>query len=590
MRWYSWVLVPLLTAFFSLFAAGFLAAMLVDWYQISSFEGGSGFFVVGIALLGFIAGLVIGVIAAVVVARRPQPGFLQAVGYGWGAALAIVLVIGGGARFLADIPPELRGEALFLQVELRWPAGRPRPVSGDGAYTRLSSATASMVRTHEDGPLWLEDAREEDGRWIVPGAVPVFTQRGRRLLDVRIRDEQLAGFVVPLPGHPRADHESWSEWLPKYQPGAEPENGGFTYRFRVTRVSEPIRIVHAGPFEIGVIASRFYRLSDTEGMAASSVFRVAHQGQPVPDLQQADYVGVVGAAAPTLLVRATQNDGASVCRFLVSDGKTVQSSDLGSCVQLQDIAPLTSDPGRFALARDRKALPGWPDRQTLKIPGLYDVGEMVVDTRNLAARRFTPPPQPYVVSGVPPLALSPDERSLVRVATDAEERPVLLVVDTVNDQSYTLPVDRARMRFSSTSRLDPAWVTHHFEWTPGPDGHDTLRERPQFEVLPFAGEFEEDPRTPSYSIGPGLNPLRDAVVTILTSELRAEALPDGDYGFEKKVRLDGKVITVTTIESGPYVYVAFAESDGDPAFMRSIAARLDAAFATRRWDSAFAEK
>ena len=590
MRWYSWVLVPILTAFFGLFAAGCLAALLVDWYRISSFEGGSGFFVVGIALLGFIAGLVIGVIAAVVAARRPQPGFLKAVGYGWGTALVIVLVAGGAARFLADIPPEIRGEQLFLQVELRWPPGRPRPAHVDGAFLRLSSATMSTVRKHEDGPFWLEDAREEDGRWVVTGAVPVFTQRGRRLLDVRIRDEQLAGFIVPLPRHPRTEHESWSEWLPKYQPGTEPEGGGFTYRFRVTRVSEPIRVVHAGPFEIGVIASRFSRVSETEGMAAYSTFHVAHQGQPVPDLQQADYVGVVGAAAPTLFVRATRDDGASVCRFLVSDGKEVRASDLGPCVQVEDVAPLTSDPGRFVLARDRKALPGWPDRQTFKVPGLYDVGEMVVDTRSLAVRQFTRPPQPYIVSGVPPLALSPDERSLVRFATDAEERPVLLVVDTVADQAYTLPIDRARMRFSSTSRLDPAWVNHHFEWTPGPDRHDTLRERPQFEVLPFAGEFEDDPRTPSYSIGPGLNPLRDAVVTILTTELRAEPLPDGDYGFEKKVRLDGKIITVTTIESGPYVYVAFADGDGDPAFMRSIAARLDAAFATRRWDSAFAGK
>ena len=114
MRWYTWVLAPLLTAFFGLFAAGTLAALLLDWYNVSSFEGGSGFFVVFIALFGWIAGLVVGLIAAIVVARRTAPGFLKAVGYGWGASLLIVLVIGAGARLLADIPPELleRAEAV----------------------------------------------------------------------------------------------------------------------------------------------------------------------------------------------------------------------------------------------------------------------------------------------------------------------------------------------------------------------------------------------------------------------------------------------------------------------------------------------
>ena len=97
MRWYMWIVVSILTGCFGLVAAGSLAALLVEWYQVSSFEGGSGFFVVGIALLGLIAGLVIGVIAAGWVARQPRPGFLRALAFGCGAVLATVLVIGGVA-------------------------------------------------------------------------------------------------------------------------------------------------------------------------------------------------------------------------------------------------------------------------------------------------------------------------------------------------------------------------------------------------------------------------------------------------------------------------------------------------------------
>lgn len=587
MRWYTWVLAPLLTAVLGLFAAGALAALLVDWYNVSSFEGGSGFFVVGIALFGWIAGLVVGLIAAVVVARRPAPGFLKAVGYGWGAALAIVLVIGGVARFLADIPPSLGGETLHLLVELRYPAGRPRPTYVDGARVRLHSATASVVRRSEDGPLWFEDTREEDGRWIVPGAVYLFTQRGRRLLDISAGGQQLAGFVVPLPGHPREEHEAWSEWLPTYQPGAEPESGGFSYRFRVARLSEPVRVVRSGPFEIAVIASDFYMTSGTDDLAARSIFRITHHGKPIDAPETADYVGAVGGGGQVLFVRAISPVGESTCAFLSSDGTGVTSTPVGRCLQSDDIAPLTNDQAMFSRARERKALDGWPDRLTFQVPGLYQVGGLVVDTRTRAARPFTRPSDPYVVSGVPPLAVSPDERSVVLLAQDSDSRYFLAVADTFEERSYALPIDRRRMRFFSNEALGPDWVAHHFEWTKNPAGHDSLSERASFEPLPYRGEFQDDRDAPAYNIGPGREPLRDAVVTILVSELRAEALPDGEYGFTRRVRLDGRVIEITFIESGPYVYVSYEGSGGDAAFMRSLAARLDAAFATRKWDAAF---
>jgi hypothetical protein len=587
MRWHTWVLAPLLTAFLGLFAAGTLAALLVDWYNVSSFEGGSGFFVVFIALFGWVAGLIVGLIAAVVVARRPAPGFLKAVGYGWGASLAIVLVIGAGARFLADIPPELRGDELHLQVELRYPPGAPRPENVQGGRLRLHSATASSVRKTKTGPLWFEDAREEDGRWIVPGAVHVFTQRGRRMLDIGIGDTQLAGFVVPLPGHPRTEHEAWSEWLPKDQPGVEPARGGLTYRFRVVRNSGPIRTVQAGPFEIGVVASEFFMTSGTEEMAARSLFRIAHKGQPFERPEIIDYVGIIGGQDPVLFVRALDHSGVSTCRFLVSTGDSIQARGAEPCLESEDIAPVTNDQTLFARARERKALPGYPDRLTFQVPGLYQVGEMVVDTRTRTMRRFTRPNDPYAVSGVPPLALSPDERSLVLLAQDSESRHFLAVADTYDQRAYTLPIDRARMRFFSDQALGPDWVRHHFEWTKSPSGHDILTERASFDVLPYQGEFQDESYAPGYNVGPGKEPLRDAVASILVTELGAEPMPDGNYGFDKRVRLDGKVISITLIESGPYVYVAYEGSGGDVAFMRSVAARLDAAFATRKWDAAF---
>ena len=77
MSWMKILAAAVLTAVFGLFAAGTVAGLAVDWYHISSFEGGSGYFVILMALLGGAAGFVIGLIASWVVSSRPNPGFLK---------------------------------------------------------------------------------------------------------------------------------------------------------------------------------------------------------------------------------------------------------------------------------------------------------------------------------------------------------------------------------------------------------------------------------------------------------------------------------------------------------------------------------
>ena len=188
--------------------------------------------------------------------------------------------------------------------------------------------------------------------------------------------------------------------------------------------------------------------------------------------------------------------------------------DLGRCLQAEEITPLTSDVTTFARARTRRPLRGWPDRLSFQLPGLYLVGDLLVDTRTRTARTFVRPTDPYPVSSVPPLTLSPDERTFVLLGRGHEDRYWLLACVPAEERTYTLPIDPARMRFSSEKVLDPAWVAHHFEWTRDAGGLDVLRERPQFEVLPFAGEFSDEAHAPSYTIGPGKEALRDAVVTI----------------------------------------------------------------------------
>ena len=151
-----------------------------------------------------------------------------------------------------------------------------------------------------------------------------------------------------------------------------------------------------------------------------------------------------------------------------------------------ELQPLTSDQAVFIDARDARHPTGWVDWHTLKQPGLFLLNDHVVDTRSLTFRTFTRTLEPYPAS-MPPLVVSPDERSFAWFAHDgSEDKPVLGVTSIAASRSYTVPIDRGRMRFNEYHKLDPAWVAHHFEWRRGPDGADVLAAREAFGPLPTA--------------------------------------------------------------------------------------------------------
>ena len=81
-----------------------------------------------------------------------------------------------------------------------------RLVSSGGVYVNNIRA--------EDVAACVETSQVIDGRFVVPGAVEIFTNRGSRTLEIRAGDTPLAGFLVPLDGAPQPGHLTWSEWLP----------------------------------------------------------------------------------------------------------------------------------------------------------------------------------------------------------------------------------------------------------------------------------------------------------------------------------------------------------------------------------------
>ena len=68
--------------------AGWIASLCVEWYRISSFEGGAGYYVVFLALGGAFAGFAIGAVTSLVVMLQ-QGNFAR----GFGASLGITFLV-----------------------------------------------------------------------------------------------------------------------------------------------------------------------------------------------------------------------------------------------------------------------------------------------------------------------------------------------------------------------------------------------------------------------------------------------------------------------------------------------------------------
>ena len=369
------------------------------------------------------------------------------------------------------------------------------------------------MRKIENGALFVDDARLEDGRWIVPGAVPVFTSRGGRLLDIGTGGHSMAGFLVPLPRYPWQAHRQWSAWLPSAAPGQPPLPDQFTYRFKVIRKSEPVRTETVGPFAVDTIVSYFYDVDGARRPAASARFAVRYKGQAIPDVETADTVAVVGGFEAGVVRYGRRAQLRHSCVLLVDDGGALRVQRVNGCGTPVAERPLTSDQARFATTAAHERLPGWIDRVSFAQPGLFQLDSAVVDTRDLTVASFSFPSESRPNMGVPPLDLSPDERSFAWLVQGPEDDPRLGVTNWRTGATYVLPIDRARMRYNTASALDPTWVRHHFLWTRGPDGADLLAERPAFAPLPYHGDLtlNKPGESQAYALRPGGEPLRAAL-------------------------------------------------------------------------------
>ncbi|MBL7946781.1 MAG: hypothetical protein JNN32_12020 [Flavobacteriales bacterium] len=239
--------VVLLAGVLGFFLARLIANACVSWFRLGYSDGASGLLQGYAGVVGALVGLVIGFITARMVAAFCGPGFLNEAAGALGMVLLIAGLVALRLRLHADIAPTIGGQELNLEVEFRFPntrsAKQPPTAHGDAWEMVLGSYSGELRRKAKQGSILTEHARQENGQWIVPAEVHLFTERGRREVMIgQASDPNAARFVLPVPRRPGRKFERWSDWLPERQAnGRSSLPAGMSCRFRVQRIPKSPR-------------------------------------------------------------------------------------------------------------------------------------------------------------------------------------------------------------------------------------------------------------------------------------------------------------------------------------------------------------
>lgn len=202
-----------------------IAALCVKWCRITSFEGASGYFVVMMALAGALGGLVISAVAsrvAVGMGGEAWIGWGQ-IAAGLGAVAAGLLVVLTGSYLGGDHERELGGRGLSIAWEVRLPASAAdqTPAAWPDERLRLQLVSVSRRRSNGSADAVFDRAafRLEDGQWVLPARVELFTSRGEFCVNLKVGGivggEQAGwedGFWPRLTAFPNEGQFAWSAW------------------------------------------------------------------------------------------------------------------------------------------------------------------------------------------------------------------------------------------------------------------------------------------------------------------------------------------------------------------------------------------
>lgn len=238
MGWGGSIGVALITTVLGGVVACLVAQVLIGLLQISKFEGGAGYFAVFITLLGIIAGFLTGLISALAV----RSDFWKAQGYAAGAIVVLAILGIVLPVALNDQGPQLDGEHLTLQIELKGPPGWS-PDRKSRAQFNDCWLQGDAVDAPEE-PVLLKHGEtrlgRRDGGWVATSRFDLKETRSRHYARIFLGSATDISIDVPLPRHPSRKFKEWSGWAASgfYPQKDKPVPPGFTWRFRVQTRSE----------------------------------------------------------------------------------------------------------------------------------------------------------------------------------------------------------------------------------------------------------------------------------------------------------------------------------------------------------------
>ena len=248
MGWGGTVGVTALTTVLGGLAAAAVAAILIEWLQISNFEGGSGYFAFFVVIAGIVAGFITGFLAAII----SRSGFWRTQGYATAIVAALAVIAAVLPVLLNDKGPKIDGESIVLQVGLRCPSGwkpeksRAALEHGNFCWLQEDPGDASIAENRiRGGGLTLA---QDDGRWIATGVFDLESTRKHRYVRIFLGTQTNTSIEVPLPRHPGPAYKQWSDWSAAgfFAQKDQPIQPGYAYRFRVQGATE-YALAHPNP-------------------------------------------------------------------------------------------------------------------------------------------------------------------------------------------------------------------------------------------------------------------------------------------------------------------------------------------------------
>jgi len=230
--------VALFTAFVGCVLAFFVGDYLTRLAHVPEMEGQRAMTIFFLCVpLGILAGLIIGIVSAIVIRRQGFAGFLAAQGWSLLIVCGVAGLLAGVPYLLSDKPPRIDGKRLELQFELRAPATFKIPDQPDGYSIRVCLYTDN--RQNQYAFIDWDGITKDTEHATIPGHVPLLTHSKTRSLLASIGNEPVASQFIELriPSAPQKDDETWSDWIFAKQradlsPVSETDRMALRYRVR----------------------------------------------------------------------------------------------------------------------------------------------------------------------------------------------------------------------------------------------------------------------------------------------------------------------------------------------------------------------